>query len=152
MSEVIWGVGGTLIRVTSVDPVSRTIYFRVRNGNDGSVSNLPDSDDVRPGDILIIGADGAWDVPPPDVWTEAYTVAVVRSVLDDGTVLVDNGATLKSVRNDREVNVEPNNTVEYSDIEGIARVVSETPIRSSQGDDVTIERVRADYLWDHKGL
>jgi transitional endoplasmic reticulum ATPase len=152
MGEVTWGVSGTLIRVTSIDPVSGTVYFRVRNGNDGSVTNLPGSDDIRRGDIFILAANGELDVPPADVWSEPYVVAVVRSVLDDGSVLVDNGATLKSVRNDREIKVEANNTVEYSDIDGVVRVVSETPIRSSHGDDVTIDSVRAEYLWDHKGL
>ncbi|WP_246877655.1 ATP-binding protein [Microbacterium maritypicum] len=101
--------------------------------------------------VIIVGEDG-WRQVPDETWPEPNSVAVIRSVLEDGTVLVDNGVNLKPLHNEREIDVEVNNTVEYSDIEGVIRVVSSAPLRSSLSEQITIEDVRKEYLWSEKGL
>ncbi len=142
---------GSLMRVTSVDQESGTVHVRVPNGNHGTVTNMTDFDQVRRGMVIVLG-ENRWQQVPDETWPEPNSVAVVRSVLEDGTVLVDNGVNLKPLHNEREIDVEVNNTVEYSDIEGVVRVVSKTPLRSSLTEQITIDDVRKEYLWTAKNL
>lgn len=142
---------GPLMRVTSVDRESGTVYVRVPNGNNGVVTNMANVERVHRGMVIILGEAG-WQQIPDEAWPEPNSVVVVRSVLEDGTVLVDNGVSLKPLHNEREVDVEVNNTVEYNDIEGVVRVVSRTPLQSSLSKEITIDDVRTEYLWSKEGL
>lgn len=142
---------GSLMRVTSADQTSGTVYFKMPNGSHGTLTNMSNVHTIRRGMVIIVGEDG-WRQVPDETWPEPNSVAVIRSVLEDGTVLVDNGVNLKPLHNEREIDVEVNNTVEYSDIEGVIRVVSSSPLRSSLSEQITIEDVRKEYLWSEKGL
>ncbi|WP_244909099.1 ATP-binding protein [Microbacterium sorbitolivorans] len=142
---------GQLLRVSSVEHETGTVHVRLINGNYATVSNLSNVDQVVRGMVIILGDDG-WRQVPNETWPEPSSIAVVRSVLEDGTVLVEAGTSLRPIHNDRAVRVEINNTVEYSDIEGVIRTVSDTPLRSSPSDQITIDDIRKEYLWSEKGL
>jgi len=146
-----FGAVGSLIRVTGVDLDSRTIFFRLPNGNHGSVTDLPRYETVHRGELLILGNDD-WDIAPADSWPELNSVSTVLRVLDDGSILLDTGIGAKTVHNGAGVTVEVNNTVEYNDVEGVVRVVSDTPVRGSIGQELDVEAVRSAYLWNGKGL
>lgn len=151
MTDPTLGVVGTLVRVTSVDLDSRTIFFRLPNGNHGSVIDLPRYDTVTRGSLLILGTDD-WERAPAEAWPEPNSVSTVLRVLEDGSVLVDQGVGVRPVSNESKIEVEVNNTVEYNDVEGVIRVVADSPIRGSIGQELDIEGVRKAYLWDGKGV
>ncbi|MCM3534964.1 AAA family ATPase [Cellulosimicrobium funkei] len=119
---------GTLIKVVSIDALDGTVYFRVNDGRTGRHSGwhgvLPER-----GDLFILSDDG-WDPAPAEAWPETNSIAIVKGILDDGTVLLDASLGIRTAYNHRGVVIDINNTVEYNDVDGIVRVVSETPIRS----------------------
>lgn len=136
-------ITGNLVKIVGVNSNDDTVYFRVSDGRTGRNSNwvgaLPDR-----GDLFIIGEDG-WESAPREAWPETNSIAVVKRVLDDGTVLLGASLGIKTVHNDRGVVIAVNNTVEYNDADGIVRVVSKTPIRSRDfgmdADDVQEYRI-----------
>jgi len=139
-------MAGTLVRVVSVDDENDTTHVRFLNGNYGALTNLSNIEDIDRGMVLIVN-DERWQRAPAEAWPETNSIAVVRSVLHDGTVLIDEGVNLKPVHNDAKIKVAVNNTVEYTDFAGVIRVVSTTPIRGSLGREPDIEDVRHAYLW-----
>lgn len=122
-------VVGTVVKVVSVDPYGQTVHLRLQDGRAGRVSGLTNLEGIRRGEVIILGEDH-WEKAPGDVWPEANSVAIVRRVLEDGSVLLDSGVNIRPIHNDNEVDVEVNNTVEYNDVDGIVRVIADTPIRS----------------------
>jgi transitional endoplasmic reticulum ATPase len=122
-------VVGTVVKVVSVDPYGQAVHFRLQDGRAGRVSGLTNLEGIRRGEVLILG-ENHWERAPDDVWPEANSVAIVRRVLEDGSVLLDSGVNIRPIHNDNEADVEVNNTVEYNDVDGIVRVLADTPIRS----------------------
>lgn len=120
---------GTLMKVVSVDDRVDALHIRLQDGRVGRVSGLGNFETIRRGDVIIIGED-RWERAPDEVWPEANSVAVVRRLLEGGSVLIDSGVSIKPVHNDRRVKVAINNTIEFNDVDGIIRVVSDAPIRS----------------------
>lgn len=120
---------GTLMKVVSVDDHADALHFRLHDGRVGRVSGLANLETIRRGDVIILG-ENRWERAPDEVWTEANSVAVVRRLLEDGSVLIDSGVSIKPVHNDRGVEVAINNTIEFNDVDGIVRVISDAPIRS----------------------
>lgn len=122
-------VVGTLVKVVSVDPLGQTVHFRLQDGRTGRASGLSNLELLSRGDVVIL-TDAGWESAPDGSWPETNSIAVVRRVLDDGTVLLDASLGIRATHNDRDLPVAENNTVEYNDVDGILRVLSETPIRS----------------------
>ena len=146
-----FGIVGLLVRVTSVSIEARKIFFQLPNGNHGSVINLPNLEEIRRGAVLILNGDD-WDLAPADTWPEPNSISVVRRVLSDGTVLVDDGIGLKPIHNDGLVEVAPDNTVEYNVVNGIVRVVASTPLRGSLGREPESEDIERTYRLSGGGL
>lgn len=121
---------GSLIQVVSVDPDDGTVYFRVSDGRTGRDSGWA-GEVPRRGDLFLLGEYG-WEPAPPEAWPQRNSIAVVRRVLDDGTVLLEASLEIRRTHNDRGVSIAVNNMVEYNDVDGIVRVVAETPIRSRE--------------------
>ncbi|MGW8565343.1 AAA family ATPase [Isoptericola sp. NPDC055881] len=119
---------GNLIKVVSIDALDGTVYFRVNDGRTGRHpgwrGELPER-----GDLFIV-SDDSWDPAPAEAWPETNSIAIVKGILDDGTVLLDASLGIRTAHNHRGVAIDINYTVEYNDVDGIVRVVSETPIRS----------------------
>lgn len=122
-------VVGTLVKVVGVDPMGQTVHFRLQDGRTGRASGLANLELLSRGDVVIL-TDAGWESAPDGSWPDTNSIAVVRRVLDDGTVLLDASLGIHATRNDRGLPVAENNTVEYNDVDGILRVLSETPIRS----------------------
>lgn len=140
---------GNLVRVLRVDAEQLTIHFQLPDGRTGRASGLANLGAVDRGDVLILHDQG-WEQAPNDVWHETNSIGIVRRILEDGTVVVDTGVYFRPVTNSRNVELERGNTVEYSDVQGIVRVIAQRPIKSgifgADSDDVVSE-----YLVDRAG-
>jgi transitional endoplasmic reticulum ATPase len=119
---------GRAVKILSCDPDERTVHFRLEDGRTGRATGLPGELPNR-GDVILLG-ENDWEYAPESVWSEVNSISIVKRVLEDGTVLLDTGLGIKLVHNDHGVEIATNNTVEYNDVDGIVRVVSQTPIRS----------------------
>lgn len=140
---------GQLFKVLRIDPDDQTVHFQTQNGNVGRVSGLEGIDDLEPGDVIIVGQND-WEIAPADVWHESNSIATVRRVLDDDSILVDSGVGFQKVSNASKIGVKPGNMVEYNDSRGVIGVISERPIKSGLlGSDV--ENVESEYLVDKAG-
>lgn len=146
------GIVGTLVRVVRTDPDNQTLHFRLPDGRTGRASGLLNLDTIDVGDTIVV-SDNGWEQVPNEVWSDQNSIAVVRRVLDDGSILIDSGVTIRPIHNPSGIEIETGNTVEYNDADGVVRIISETPIRSgSFGQDVDIDGVRREYLWDTANL
>lgn len=139
------GIVGQLFKVLRVDQDDDTIHFQTQKGQIGRVSNLANIEGVEPGAIILVGQD-TWEFAPDDLWQESSQIATVRLLLDDGTVIVDNGiGSFQRVANPRSVATRVGNVVEYTDTQGLLSVISERPIKSSLLGDGT-ENAESEYL------
>jgi transitional endoplasmic reticulum ATPase len=121
---------GQLVKIVSADEHSGLVHARLLDGRTMQWTTLNGTvPDV--GDVGLISGD-RWTPGDADSWTIVSSTAIVRSVLEDGTVLIDDGLRVVPIRNPASVEVAEGNTVEYNDIEGIVRVLSNTPIRSAR--------------------
>lgn len=139
---------GRLVRVICSDAETRNVYGRLLDGQFLRCTlmqgDLPDR-----GDTILL-ADNNWDYAPNDIWPSAKAIAVVRRILSDGEVLIDDGLQLRLIQNDRNVPVALHNTVEFNEAESIVRVLAQTPVRSRDY-GLDVEDVRKEYLVDTSG-
>ncbi|TKJ98513.1 ATP-dependent 26S proteasome regulatory subunit [Plantibacter flavus] len=143
---------GTLVRIASVDIANGSIHFRLPDGRTGRSTGHTNLEILHRGDVVILGAEH-WETAPQDVWPEPNSVSVVTRVLDDGSVLIEGGISIKVIQNDTGEEIQAGNTVEYNEIDGVVRVVSETPLRAGgHGESIDIDDVRRDYLWKGENL
>lgn len=136
-------IAGSVLKVCLVDTEERVVYARFQDGRAARISGLavlPDPDDT-----ILVGPNG-WERVPDEIWTSVSAISVVREILPDGRILIDDGYTVKLVGNPNQISVQCDNTVEYTDGGGIVAVISSTPIRSQrfgfEDDDVA-----QDYLF-----
>jgi transitional endoplasmic reticulum ATPase len=118
---------GTLMKVMLVDPDNYTFHGQVQNGTTIRLASTYDSLPSR-GDI-VIATSNEWRLAPRDLWLASNSVAVVRSISDDGSVLLEEGIGLKLAKNLQNISLKRNNTVEFNDIDGVVKVISDEPIR-----------------------
>lgn len=117
---------GQLIKVVEVIEDGFVFFGRLPNGGTARFS-LSNPASLDRGDIIFV-TDGELFAAPGAVWPEDTSVGVVRKLLDDGTVI--EGATgIRILKGMPHVAIEVGNTVEYTEIDGIVRVISETPLR-----------------------
>lgn len=136
---------GNLAKVVSADSTTGMVYARLPDGRSAQWT-IPDGAMPEVGDIVLLTGN-RWHYAKSDAWTAINATAIVRSVLEDGTILIDDGFRIVPVRNPAGVKAVADNTVEYNEIEGIVRILSETPIRSARisGDD---EEAADEFLVD----
>jgi transitional endoplasmic reticulum ATPase len=139
---------GRLVRVVRSDADSREVYGRLFDGQFLRCT-LRQGDLPKRGDTILL-ADDDWEYAPDDIWPSAQAIAVVRRILPDGDVLIDDGLQLRLIRNDRDVSVALHNTVEFNEAEGVIRVLAQTPVRSRDY-GLDVEDVRKEYLVDTSG-
>ncbi|MDI6023582.1 AAA family ATPase [Leucobacter sp. UT-8R-CII-1-4] len=146
------GPVGNLVKAVRVDAENATIHYRLPGGGTGRATGLANLQHVAPGDVLILGSAG-WESTPPGLWKETNSVAVVREVLEDNTVVVELNHELKVLSNDFDIEVEKGNTIEYNAFDGVIRVIADTPIRSSLlSQELDVDDVKEAYLWDASSL
>lgn len=134
---------GTLVKVLLVDLDASTFHFRLPDGRVGRVTGYTNLRLMSPGDVVLLG-DSGWEPAPNQIWPDSNSIAIVRRILEDGAVLLDNGLSLTPVRNDRAIAIEQNNTVEYNPAEGILRLIAPEPIRSRDS-GLEVEDVRKEF-------
>lgn len=117
---------GLLIKVLAATDNGHAFYGRLANGNTARFS-LGGQADLQRGDIVLVGQD-SWHLAPDEVWPDDSSVGVVRKILDDGVAL-EGGAGIRILKGIPPVPVEVGYTVEFNEIDGILRVVSESPMR-----------------------
>jgi transitional endoplasmic reticulum ATPase len=118
---------GQFIKIQDVLEESRVFFGRLTNGNSTRFS-FPEPVDLHRGDVIFISEDNKWYPAPDTVWPEDASVGVVRKILDDG-VVIEGSIGIRVIKGASRVEVIVGNTVEYTDIDGIIRVIAETPIR-----------------------
>lgn len=121
-------MAGTLLKVLHVDEDNGVLHARSLDGRILRVSGFR-YDFPERGDVVLVG-NGGWQIAPAEVWVASSSVATVRQVIEDGTVLIDDGLGIRTLRNPGRVKVEADNAIEYNDADGVIRVLSPTPLRS----------------------
>lgn len=117
---------GQFIKVIDVIEDGYVFFGRLTNGGSARFS-MPEPVGLSRGDIIFI-TEGRWYPAPDTAWPEDSSVGVIRKLLDDGVAL-EGGAGIRVLKGKPSVEVAVGNTVEYNDIDGIVRVISETPLR-----------------------
>ena len=123
------GSTGQLAKVIAVSEDGGRVYFDLRNGNTGWFDN-PDRV-CGAGDILLLTTDeyGNQRVErmPSNAWPDQMLIGIVRIKEDDFTVITVGGQNRK-IPTAANVEYEVGNTVEAGDVQGVVRVLSNTPI------------------------
>ncbi len=120
---------GRLARVTGVSADGHRVFFDLRSGDSGWFDQ--DGDGFSTGDVVLMSGEGSGkriDRIDASAWPDDLWVGVVKIKLDDVTVVEASGRNRK-VPTRAEVAYEVGNTVEAGDVRGVARVLSEEPIK-----------------------
>ncbi|MBL4761012.1 MAG: 26S protease regulatory subunit [Mariprofundaceae bacterium] len=139
---------GDIMKVMSIDLSQQAIHVILQNGKSAKVTlnseKLPSC-----GDIILVG-ENFWDMAPHDMWMTSNSIAIVRRIINEQVLIVDDGLSLKQIRNRQKIDVSVNNTIEYNDFDGIVSVLAEKPIRS-RDHEVDRDELLKEYLVDTSG-
>lgn len=126
---------GHLIKVLEVLDGGEAFLGRTANGGTARFS-LGQLADIRRGSVVFVNED-RWEVVPDSAWPEIPEVAIIRKILDDG-LLIEYGAGIRFVPGHSSVEVTVGNTVQFSEVDGVLRVLEQSPVRyrdEGVGDD-----------------
>lgn len=119
---------GIFIKAMAVLEDGHAIVGRTTGGGTTQLSFL-DPVDLKPGDVIFINDQQRWFHAPHAVWPDDSSVGVVRKLLDDGVIIETSGGGMRVLSGAPRVSVEVGNTIEYTEIDGITRVLAATPLR-----------------------
>lgn len=121
---------GNFIKVIDVIEDGHVFYGRLPNGGNSRFS-FPQPVNLKRGDIIFVNEDQQWFPAPNAAWPDDSSVGVVRKILDDRSKIVveTSGGGMRILSGPQIIDVEPGNTIEYTEVDGIVDVLSETPIR-----------------------
>lgn len=136
---------GTIMQVVAIDEMTGSVCCK---NQDGHVTrfNVVSGPYPELGRILLLGPH-RWEYASEGIWQPKNTIGIVRHLSDDGAAAVDDGFSIKPVRNDLSVPLTVGNTIEFNDFVGVVRIVSQTAIRSREVDD-NANNILSDYLID----
>lgn len=117
---------GNLIKVLDVIDDGSAFFGRLPDGRTVRFS-LGEPVALKRGDIVLVGQD-RWAIASDAVWPDDSAVGVVRRILDDG-IAIESGVTIRVLKGTPAIEVAVGNTVEFNEIDGITRIVAETPLR-----------------------
>lgn len=126
---------GHLIKVLEVLDGGGAFLGRTANGGTARFS-LGQLADIRRGSVVFVSED-RWEIVPESAWPEIPEVAIIRKILDDG-LLIEYGAGIRFVPGHPSVEVTVGNTVQFSEVDGVLRVLEQGPVRyrdEGVGDD-----------------
>lgn len=124
-------INGDLLKIVYVEPETDIVFFRYPNGKTGKV-RVTQEHSFEKNDV-ILSYDGKWTKVPHDVWPDTFLTCVIRSILDDGTILGESGSAVIVLRNPSNFDLETDFTVEIDNSTSvIVRVISKEPIRARQ--------------------
>lgn len=128
---------GHLIKVLEVLDEGEAFLGRTTNGSIARFT-LGQRADIGRGSVIFVAED-LWQVVPDSAWPEIPEVAIIRRILDDG-LLIEYGAGIRYVTGTTSVEVAVGNTVQFSEVDGVVRVLEQGPVRYRDdgigGDDV----------------
>lgn len=121
---------GIFIKVIDVVEDGRVFFGRLPNGGNSRFS-FPQPVGLNRGDVIFVNEDQQWFPAPGAAWPDDSSVGVVRKILDDKSKIVveTSGGGMRILSGPQNIDVEPGNTIQYTEIDGIVDVVSKTPIR-----------------------
>lgn len=121
---------GIFIKVIDVVEDGRVFFVRLPNGGSSRLS-FPQPVGLNRGDVIFVNQDQQWFPAPSAAWPDDSSVGVVRKVLGDRSKIVveTSGGGMRILSGSQAFDVEPGNTIQYTEIDGIVDVVSKTPIR-----------------------
>lgn len=128
----------TVIKVRHSDESSGAIQGITANGRAFSFhvlnGDLPES-----GDLILVG-DKDWDYASEALWKQVNSVGIIRDLLGQDQILLEEGYSLTLVPCGKIRNLAVGNTVEFNVIDGPVRILSNAPVRIrddwSQEEDV----------------
>lgn len=126
---------GHLIKVLEVLDGGEAFLGRTANGGTARFS-LGQQANIHRGSVVFVGED-RWEVVPDSAWPDVSEVAIIRRILEDG-LLIEHGSSIRPFYGESRVDVAVGNTVEFSEIDGVIRVLDEGPVRyrdDSLGED-----------------
>ena len=122
---------GDLLKIVHIDQESHTVFVRYSNGKTGRFETA-ESNTFTKNDV-ILSYDGGLTKVPNEVWPETFLTSVIRTILEDGTILGESGSAIIVLRNPSELDLTVDCTVEIdSSTSAIVRVISPEPIRVRQ--------------------
>lgn len=121
---------GIFIKVIDVIEDGHVFFGRLPNGGNTRFS-FPQPVNLKRGDIIFVNEDQQWFPAPNTAWPDDSSVGVVRRILDDRSKIVveTSGGGMRILSGPQIIDVEPGNTIQYTEVDGIVDIVSETPIR-----------------------
>lgn len=117
---------GHLIKVLEVLDGGEAFLGRTTNGGTARFS-LGQVANIRRGTVVFVGEE-RWEVVPESAWPEIPEVAIIRKIFDDG-LLIEYGAAIRFVPGRPSVEVTVGNTVQFSEVDGVLRVLEQGPVR-----------------------
>ena len=146
--NIEFGPSGLLAKITAINEDGRRVYFDLRDGKTGSFHYVDQAYSV--GDVLLMTGDidnnhVEISKVPSTAWPDALWVGIVKIKLPDTTV-IESGGRFRMVPTVTTLCYETGNTVQAGDVQGVTRVLSDTPIRYidlPQVDDSVIDRFRS---------
>lgn len=143
------GPFGLLAKITAISEDGRC-YFDLRDGKTGSFHSADQVCSV--GDVLLMTGDidnnhAEITKVPSSAWPDAMWIGIVKIKLSDITV-IDSGGRFRMVPTVATPDYETGNTVQANDIQGVTRVLSETPIKYIELPEVSdsvIDRFRSTH-------
>jgi len=133
---------GIFIKVLAVLDDGRAFFGRTSGGATTRFS-FPERVELRRGDVIFVSDQQQWFPAPDAAWVDESSVGVVRKLLDDGVVIETSGGGMRVLEGLPEIEVEPGNTIQYTEIDGITRVLSATPLRYR---DTGVDEDLAEYI------
>ena len=137
---------GRVVKVVHSNAETGQVYARLPDGyyswftvNQGEVPEQ--------GSVIML-SERRWDRVPDELWAASKSIGVIRRLLEK-ELLIEDGLGLRLVRNPANVTVALHNTVEFSENDGLLRVIAEEPIRRELG--VGVEDDPKDYVVDTSG-
>ncbi|MBT1176571.1 ATP-binding protein [Bifidobacterium callimiconis] len=122
---------GVLVRITGYDE-GRAHYYGVMPNGHATQLTFPNQEVLDIGDVMLVGTD-FYVKAPESAWPVKPRVGVVRRALDD-CVILETSDGLEILEGDYPQNIMPGNTVEFTDLFGIERVLWPTAIRPGESD------------------
>lgn len=122
---------GDLLKIVHIDDKTNTVFVRYANGTTGRFSDI-DTNTLTKNDV-VLSYDGHWKKVPNEVWPESFLTSVIRTILEDGTILGESGSAVIVLRNPNNFDLKADFTVEIDNsTSAIVRVISEKPIKVRQ--------------------
>lgn len=120
---------GRITLIKSVETETGTAHGKYANGVDVSFTINDGAPLPEAGDVILLSNNG-WKQLPNELWKLTKSIGVIRHILNENEIVVEDGIGLQIISNPNAIKVKLHNTVEFDKDVGVLRVIYETPIKS----------------------